>query len=96
MLLNVFKEENVDELENVLEQDFEDPKFNNYLDDQPGSSYNDDGRRCKIIIKNVSRYYSTKAIRNLCGEFGVCSIVQGPPPIDGRASYYFVTFGQLE
>lgn len=92
-----FLEENVNELENTLKQDFEDEKFNVYLEDQPGASFLDDGRRCKIIILNVSRHYSLRAIRNLCGEFGdVCSIVRGPQYSDNRPGYFFVTFGKLE
>lgn len=95
--LNSFPEENVNELENTLEKDFADTNFNAYAEHQPGASYLDDGRRCKIIILNVSPKYSLRAIRNLCGEFGeICSIAKGPQYRDKRPGYFFVTYGKLE
>lgn len=88
-----FPEENVNELENTLEKDFADINFNAYFEHQPGA----DGRRCKIIIMNVSPKYSLQAIRNLCGEFGeICSIARGPQYKNKRPGYFFVTYGKLE
>uniref|UniRef100_A0A336KD67 CSON007647 protein n=1 Tax=Culicoides sonorensis TaxID=179676 RepID=A0A336KD67_CULSO len=48
-----------------------------------------DGKRSKIFLANVPKYYTERAIRNLCGSYGtVNSVGAGPPPV----SYYFVDF----
>lgn len=86
----------MDDFENTMKVDFEDLQFNKYLDDQPGFIL-DDGRRCKIIITNVLRYYSHRAIRNLCGEFGEVCSVKGPLQMNNKSGYlFYVIFGTIE